>query len=337
MGCSPENINRQMYNYLCTVDNITVLKINMNLFSLEANKIGTHQNRLFELQDEIRPRYGSAEKIQLGDGSWRTGWDMLDKYGNPYSFEKMEGLRNEIAIIEDRIKWSTKCASISKKLNAGLPVLQTFKNVWDKENASWNVTEIQKGVILIRGNGLGLYNTAPSYGQWYYHEALAQFKPADVYSAELLKYIEDIYYYCDSDLADASAYNTRGSDYSDNGGYDKAISDYSKAIAMDQNYALAYENRGWAYFNIRDYDKTIADCTKAVEIDPKFAIAYNDRGLAYDKKADYDKAISDFTKAIELDPNDGTFYHNRGMAYGHKEDYSKALIDYDKRDELWHK
>jgi tetratricopeptide (TPR) repeat protein len=50
------------------------------------------------------------------------------------------------------------------------------------------------------------------------------------------------------------------------------------------------------------YDKAISDYTKAIELNPKHADTYYSRGLAYNKMGQYDKAISDYTKAIELNP-----------------------------------
>ena len=66
------------------------------------------------------------------------------------------------------------------------------------------------------------------------------------------------------------------------------------------------------------YDKAISDYTKAIEINPRFAEAYYNRGLAYGKKGQYDKAISDYTKAIEINPRFAEAYNNRGDAYGRK-------------------
>jgi tetratricopeptide (TPR) repeat protein len=48
------------------------------------------------------------------------------------------------------------------------------------------------------------------------------------------------------------------------------------------------------------YDKAISDYTKAIELNPKHADIYYSRGLAHNKMGQYDKAISDFTEAIKL-------------------------------------
>ena len=52
-----------------------------------------------------------------------------------------------------------------------------------------------------------------------------------------------------------------------------------------------------AYFYQGDFDKAISDFNKAIRLKPNAAI-YALRGLAYSDQGDFDKAISDFNKAI---------------------------------------
>ena len=49
-----------------------------------------------------------------------------------------------------------------------------------------------------------------------------------------------------------------------------------------------------------DYDSAISDYTKAIKLNPQFAAAYNIRGLAYALKGLKDLAISDFKKSTNL-------------------------------------
>ena len=61
-----------------------------------------------------------------------------------------------------------------------------------------------------------------------------------------------------------------------------------------------YYSRGLAHNKMGQYDKAISDYTKAIELNPKHADIYYSRGLARNKMGQYDKAISDFTEAIKL-------------------------------------
>jgi tetratricopeptide (TPR) repeat protein len=56
-----------------------------------------------------------------------------------------------------------------------------------------------------------------------------------------------------------------------------------------------------AYAKGKDqYDKAISDFNKAIEINPRFAEAYRNRGLAYFYKRNYEKAWDDVHKAQNL-------------------------------------
>jgi len=47
--------------------------------------------------------------------------------------------------------------------------------------------------------------------------------------------------------------------YEKKGQYDKAISDYNKAIEINPGYAAAYNNRGAAYYDNGQYDRACSD------------------------------------------------------------------------------
>ena len=50
----------------------------------------------------------------------------------------------------------------------------------------------------------------------------------------------------------------------------------------------------------KEYDKAITDYTRVIELDPNYAAAYCNRGYAYAMKKEYDMATTDFKKCIEL-------------------------------------
>ena len=53
------------------------------------------------------------------------------------------------------------------------------------------------------------------------------------------------------------------------GNLPQAISDYTKAIEINPNYAEAYNTRGFVYGNQGNFTQTISDCNKAIEIESK--------------------------------------------------------------------
>ncbi len=70
-----------------------------------------------------------------------------------------------------------------------------------------------------------------------------------------------------------------------------------------EDRSFAYTNRGNAYDDKGEVDRAIADYTKAIALNPKYALAYNNRGIAYDEKGDKEQAIADYRKALEINPS----------------------------------
>ena len=124
------------------------------------------------------------------------------------------------------------------------------------------------------------------------------------------------------------AYTNRGSYYFNNGFYDEAISDYSKAIALKPDYALAIYNRGTAYHTLRKLDFAINDYTKAIQLNHNYVDAYNNRGNAYMFNGNINEAIKDYTMAIKLNPKYTEGYFNRGLAYKSIGQMADAINDF---------
>lgn len=101
----------------------------------------------------------------------------------------------------------------------------------------------------------------------------------------------------------AHAHLIRGVELYEDGRYDEAVEEYTKAIELYPNYATAYDGRGSAYADKGQYDLAIADFTKAIEIDPHYIVAYFNRGLSYKAQGEKAKAIADLEEFITLTDN----------------------------------
>jgi tetratricopeptide (TPR) repeat protein len=119
-----------------------------------------------------------------------------------------------------------------------------------------------------------------------------------------------------------------GDDFSDQGKWNEAIAEYTKAIEIAPKLAEAHNNRATAYTEKGDYDKAIADCNTVIEMDPESVIAYYNRSIAYLYNRQYTKAISDCDKMIQMGLNSPWVYYHRGMAYLSMNDYRSALSDF---------
>ncbi|MDP7636362.1 MAG: tetratricopeptide repeat protein, partial [Phycisphaerae bacterium] len=84
------------------------------------------------------------------------------------------------------------------------------------------------------------------------------------------------------------------------GRLDQAISDFTKAIELKDEYAEAHFNRGSTYRMKGDFDTAIGDLTRAIELNPKLAMAYSERALVYFNKRNFDRARGDVRAAQAL-------------------------------------
>ena len=132
----------------------------------------------------------------------------------------------------------------------------------------------------------------------------------------------------------SEAYNNRGTVYQAKKDFDKAILDYNQALLIESNDPDFYFNRGSAYQAKGDLDRAIADYQKAVENKANSDALYFDLGNAWKDKGDLMEAISNYTKAIELNPAHMGAYHNRAVAYFLTKQYAQSWQDVYKIREL---
>lgn len=112
--------------------------------------------------------------------------------------------------------------------------------------------------------------------------------------------------------------------------YNKAITEFTKAISLNPRFAYAYLYRGIAYSGKRDQKQASDNINKAIELYPKFDKAYYYRGKAFATAENYEKAIADYSQAIAINQNDAEYYHYRGIAYGYLEKLDQEIADYNK-------
>ena len=96
----------------------------------------------------------------------------------------------------------------------------------------------------------------------------------------------------------------RGQQQYENKNFDRAIEDFTAAIALKpKRLAMAYNNRGNAYYMKGDDKAAIENYTRALDIDDDYAAAYTARGLLHEKSGNFKKARSDFQSALTADTN----------------------------------
>ncbi|HEY0266284.1 MAG TPA: tetratricopeptide repeat protein [Rhizomicrobium sp.] len=85
---------------------------------------------------------------------------------------------------------------------------------------------------------------------------------------------------------------------------DKAIADFTGALALQPDLAAAYMNRGSALLRLQRYDDARTDFTRAIDLGtPNLHVAYFNRGEAEEAAGSATAAYHDYRKAQELAPD----------------------------------
>jgi tetratricopeptide (TPR) repeat protein len=97
---------------------------------------------------------------------------------------------------------------------------------------------------------------------------------------------------------------------------------------------LIFLKRGISYDKKNDYDRAITDFTRAIELDPVKGDFYHNRGFALKKKNLLHEAIIDFTECIHLEKNHFKAYYNRANCYEKIGELELARLDYFKANDI---
>ncbi|KAE9119142.1 hypothetical protein PF005_g8712 [Phytophthora fragariae] len=127
---------------------------------------------------------------------------------------------------------------------------------------------------------------------------------------------------------EAEVHHARGFQYRQEGNFQAAADEYSRAIKLNPQHFKAYFNRGFVFDKMRRFDAAVEDYTQALKMDPHNAFALYNRGISLDRSGDYQGALADFTRAIELLPTNADFYHNRGFCHRKQGNFELAIADY---------
>lgn len=244
-----------------------------------------------------------------------------------------------------------------------------YMNLGEYEKA---VADFTESIRIDPKWGGGYYNRGNAYNK------LGQYEKAIADYAESIRLVPELAEECpnasceiavytatiDLNPNDAQAYKNRGNAYDKLGQYEKATTDYTEAILLDQdiavncdttscyiaiikldpekanqcdnipyctavinlnlNNAQAYEVRGRLYISLDKYDEAIADLTEAIRLNPKLVLDYYLRGVSYSNLGKYEEAIADFSETIRLD------HKYASAAYKARGDVYNKLGEYDK-------
>ena len=106
-------------------------------------------------------------------------------------------------------------------------------------------------------------------------------------------------------------YTARGHLHVQLGLWDKAVADFSTALAKDGSDSRVWNARGDCHGCLRDWQKAIADYSKAIELKSDYAPSWYARGCAHAELKQWDKAGADIAKAIQLNPEPANFWYSQ--------------------------
>ncbi len=112
--------------------------------------------------------------------------------------------------------------------------------------------------------------------------------------------------------------------------YLQAISNYQKAIKLNDSYIGAYSNLGITFAKLGKYKKAIDNFDKVIQLDSSYGDVYSNRGNAFALIGKWKKALNDYNQSIRLKPNFPDPLYNRGLAYLNIDKFKKAIVDFDK-------
>lgn len=86
--------------------------------------------------------------------------------------------------------------------------------------------------------------------------------------------------------------------------------------------------KGYKYLGTNEPDKAIVEFTEAIAKDPTFAEAYIGRNFSYRLTDNFDEAVADMSEAIRLQPKNASYYRLRAQYFG-VDNIDRAVADYD--------
>jgi tetratricopeptide (TPR) repeat protein len=125
-------------------------------------------------------------------------------------------------------------------------------------------------------------------------------------------------------------YNSLGIVLKAQGKIDEAIDAFTKALALNPNYAGMYHNLGNALRDKGKIDEAIEALNKALSLEPQYVEAYYNLGVTLYAKGQIDEAIEAFTKALSISPNHADIYYSLGIALQNKGELDEAIKAYTK-------
>ena len=131
-----------------------------------------------------------------------------------------------------------------------------------------------------------------------------------------------------SNPSPAEEYYKSATVYHDLGEFERAISEYRKAIALNPNSPIIYNRLGVAYSELKQYDAALNAYQKALALSPMTTELHYNVGLVHLKQGDLPRALEAFKRSIAIDTEWGDAYTGLGEVYLKQGDFGQAVRAY---------
>lgn len=106
--------------------------------------------------------------------------------------------------------------------------------------------------------------------------------------------------------------------------FDRAVEDFTRAIALDDRLDEAWFGRGMARGRSGDLAGALADLGIYLERHPGSAVAHTKRGIRHLWNGDLERAEADFRRALEIDPANAEAHDDLGVIHAQRGEYAEA-------------
>jgi protein O-GlcNAc transferase len=119
-------------------------------------------------------------------------------------------------------------------------------------------------------------------------------------------------------------FNIKGACYAGLGEYQKAITHYKKAIAIDPNYYKAYFNLAGTYEEMGQFNDSVNSYKESLKIKPDYLEAHYSLGRSYQVMGKFSKAIDSYKNVLAIKPDFAEMHNNLGVLLQEQNKLSEA-------------
>ncbi len=119
-----------------------------------------------------------------------------------------------------------------------------------------------------------------------------------------------------------------GTAYVERNMLDKALEQFSAALALDPYDAQAHNGIGTVYLSKGMFDKAVEHFQLSISILPNYPYSHYNLALTYQAKKMYDRAIEEYLTVLRLRPYDADAHNNLAHIYQERRMFDKAIAEY---------